>query len=84
MILAIIYLALIIILTVISNMAFPVVVSIDLIFNIGIGPIICLISSILIILLSRRESASYSENGGYDNADVSFAPYVVGYEAEKR
>ena len=66
----------------IANSSFSVAPNIDLIFNVGFGTIMCVLSSLAILILTLSDKKKYVKSG-YDNADVSFAPYVVGYTRDR-
>ena len=82
LIFSVIYFALTVVISLIANSQFPVVANIDLVFNVGFGPIMCVISSLAILILTLSDKKERVELG-YDNADVSFAPYVVGYTRDR-
>ena len=72
---------LIFIICILSNNAIETVQNLALNFSIGAGPILCMLSSIGILAFSEsKEIEEKIIDNYYDNSDVSYAPYVVGYK----
>ena len=64
------------VMSIVANEALLGAESFTAIFNIGVGPIIMLIASIGMLVMSKNDERLKVE-GGYDNADISHAPYVL-------
>ena len=67
-----------IILMIVSGFSLPSDLSMLVSFDVGIGPLLCIASSVVLLFFKTEPVAkgAYMDDW-YDNADVSYAPYVV-------
>lgn len=66
----------VLIMSIMANEALLSAESFTAVFNIGTAPVLALVASVGMLVMSKKDDRLKIE-GGYDNADISHAPYVL-------